>query len=106
MGCGDDTGDVVLDAPGDDVISVWKYPVAVEDEFSILMPKDAEVLKVDTQNGAPYLWALVDTERGHTHRHFMLRGTGHSIPEDVRASYVGTFQLHGGLFVGHLWETL
>jgi hypothetical protein len=82
---------------------VFKYPVPVRDELTLQLPAGAEVLTVQVQNGAPVLWALVDDTAPTEARRFIVRGTGHAISGAIR--YVGTFQLEGGAFIGHLFET-
>jgi len=53
--------------------------------------------------GEPYLYALVDLDAKLETRKFRFAGTGHPIKErDLK--YIGTFQLQGGNFVGHLFE--
>lgn len=85
---------------------VFKYPVPLLDEFTIALPDGAAVLAVQTQAGEPMLWALVDDEHAQAKpRSFILRGTGHEIPRRA-LRYIGTFQLHGGSFIGHVFEVL
>jgi hypothetical protein len=85
------------------MITVYKYPVVLNDEFTLGLPGKARVLTVQVQRGKPYLWALVDTEEPSRLRHFRLAGTGHPINEPI-SEYLGTFQVEGGLLVFHLFE--
>lgn len=75
---------------------------------SILMPKGAEILTVQTQNGIPCIWALVDIEAEKEPRVFDIFGTGHPVTFDmgVERKYINTFQLKGGALVFHLFERL
>lgn len=82
--------------------TIWKFPLPIDDVFEISMPRDAELLHVGTQNDAGYLWARVVPARLPESRLFCLRGTGHSIGIDCR--YVGSFMLHNGALVFHLFE--
>jgi len=83
--------------------TVWKFAFeVVMDEVVIRMPKGAETLCVQVQNSAPCLWALVDADAPMRVHKFQVRGTGHNA-DDV-GSYVGTFQSHGGAFVGHVFD--
>jgi hypothetical protein len=90
--------------------AVYKYPVEVVDVFTMRMPKGAELLCVQVQNGRPYLWARVVIDAGHpsTERSFRLAGTGHLIegrmPSDSDGDYVGTFQLRDGALVFHVFD--
>lgn len=83
--------------------SVWKFPLNIEDAVTIRMPKCSMVLDVQLQNGIPCLWALCATDSPLEDRTFFLYGTGHPIEEED-ISYVGTFQIHDGALVFHLFE--
>jgi hypothetical protein len=81
---------------------VFKYPLPVQDAFTLTMPAGAQFLSVQVQRDQPTLWALID-DRAHTVvRRFMILGTGHGA--DAVGAYIGTFQLADGAFVGHLFE--
>jgi hypothetical protein len=84
---------------------VWKFALSavVPD---VEMPRGAEVLSVQVQRGEPCLWALVDTHAQREVRRFVTVGTGHDIPSDLRMKHVGTFQLHGGDLIFHVFEVL
>jgi hypothetical protein len=84
------------------VKTIWKFPFELSDAAVIEMPQRAKVLHVAAQNGAPTIWALVDTEAPKEPRTFRIVGTGHPIPEDVK--HAGTFQQ--GPFVWHVFEPL
>lgn len=83
---------------------IYKYPVEMKDEISISIPVGAEILCVQTQYETPCIWALVDPEAREEVRTFYLRGTGHQIDRKPGDRYIGTFQLGGGGFIGHLFE--
>ena len=84
---------------------VWKFPFEVADEFYLRMPAGAEILHVDVQSGQPCLWVLVDSDRPTVARGFRLAGTGHTIGDYSPAwKFVGTFLVHGGALVFHLWD--
>lgn len=86
---------------------IFKYPVLVTDSFRVSMPSESELLTVQVQRGEPVLWALVNEHcPGVRSRHFTVRGTGHRFPPDESTRYIGTFQLEGGDFVGHLFEVI
>lgn len=87
--------------------AVWKWDLPIEAEFEFAMPKGADLLTVQTQyvggpGKSPCLWALVDPDAPRETRRFQLVGTGHR--EVGELVYVGTFQLTGGSFVGHVFE--
>lgn len=86
-------------------LAIYKYSLPMRDEPAIGMPKGAHVLCVQAQRGVPFVWAIVDPEQPTETRTFRLFGTGH--PMDIVVGshhYIGTFQLYGGDFIGHLFE--
>ena len=84
--------------------TIWKYPIPLQDEFTIQMPDGAQILYVQAQNNMAYMWARVLTEQSVVDRNFRLRGTGHFI--DLDCIHIGSFMLYGGDFVFHLFEVL
>jgi len=82
--------------------AIWKFPIPLEDEFEIEMPRAAELLHVETQNDQGCVWARVVPERAKEMRKFYLRGTGHSV--DMDCEHVGSFMLRGGALVFHIFE--
>jgi len=85
--------------------SVYKYPILLDDYFSLDLPKGAKILDVQAQKGEPQLWALVKPDEEKEKRNFRLAGTGHPIKESPETLiYIGTFQTLNGGFVGHVFE--
>lgn len=82
--------------------TIWKFPIPIEDKFSIAMPRDAELLFVATQNEQGCIWARVVAEHSQEERTFLIRGTGHEVNTDCK--HVGSFILRGGALVFHLFE--
>lgn len=88
--------------------TIWKYELDVVGELNIEMPVGAKVLCVQTQGGFPCLWAEVDDHMKKINRTFRVIGTGHDM-EPVGDGlngwkYVGTFQMHGGNLVFHVYD--
>ena len=84
---------------------VYKYTVPMEDYFSLDLPKGAKILTVQEQHGKPQLWALVKQGERNEKRNFRLADTGQPIEESPETlNYIGTFQLTGGSFIGHVFE--
>lgn len=96
---------------------IWKFDISADARQVLYMPKGAEVLCVQRQGPTPKLWALCDPDApANEPRTFALYGTGHLIndPQFEQASmvssaapkawYIGTFQLHDGQLVFHLFE--
>lgn len=88
------------------MITIWKYTLNVTDSFSIEMPVNARILCVQTQDDEPVLWAIVNPESPTEVRAFSIYCTGQPDLEMAGKSYIGTFQLLLGEFVGHLFENL
>ena len=85
--------------------TIYKYPLE-PGRTEIPMPLGAQVLTVQMQNGTPCLWAKVGQEpRPAGLRIFDVYGTGHTMPDDPRLIYVGTFQMDGGALVWHVFES-
>lgn len=86
---------------------VWKFPLLMSSgpNYEIMMPAGAEILAVQAQCEEPCIWALVDPYQSPEVRRFCWVGTGIPFEWDkVTGHHVGTFQLAGGNFVGHLFE--
>jgi len=84
--------------------SVWKYPLKVDDRQVIEMPFGASPLKVDVQNGQPYLWALVNPAVEQVKCEIIIVGTGHPVDDFITASeYVDSFMMHDGALVFHVF---
>jgi len=89
--------------------TIWKFPLAVADFQTVDMPIGAEVLAVQPQREQVCLWAKVDPSRDKERRGFWIIGTGHPIEDDRERNigrHVGTFQLHGGALVFHVFEAV
>lgn len=81
---------------------IWKYPLEVTDDQYISAPMGAKPLSVDVQHGTPCIWAEVDPGATSDSIRVRIFGTGHNI-SGSGLQFVGTFQLHGGSFVGHVY---
>ena len=81
---------------------IHKYPLEVRDKQQIELPKDSEILTIQTQKGIPCLWALVQTENSKEVRTIHTFGTGNEINIDTdNLTYISTYQLHSGSFIFH-----
>lgn len=87
---------------------VFKYPLdlrnlSADDHLNVETPVGAKPLCVQVQNGMPTLWCEVDDEENsYENRKVFVHGTGHPIRIDA-TEYIGTFQLHGGSLVFHVF---
>jgi hypothetical protein len=82
---------------------IYKYPLQVQDEVAVALPRGAELLDVQAQDDTPCLWALVETEANTEQRVFCIFGTGHRISA-LGLRYIATCQLHGEMLVLHVFE--
>ena len=84
--------------------TIYKYPIPFEDNFALDLPKGFKILSLQLQFNKPHIWALIDPKQPKVPKTFYLLGTGHPLPSDRDLKYIGTFQLHPGTVVGHLFE--
>ena len=82
--------------------TIWKFPVEITDYQTIEMPANAQILAVQMQGSTPQLWAIVHPEAQVEKRYFRVYGTGHRV--DQVGNFIGTFQMHGGSLVWHMFE--
>ena len=91
---------------------IWKFELEVTDKQFISMPKEAELLSVQTQKQTHYenpcLWALVNEDNDTEERCFEMFGNGHPIYYDmgIERNYIGTFQINSSNLVFHLFERI
>jgi len=89
------------------MLTVYKYPVPLDDAFGLNLPIGARTLTFAAQGEIGCLWALVDPHAEAETRRFRLAGTGHAINvEPERLAYVGTALFRGGALVFHLFEII
>ena len=72
---------------------IWKFELKVNDIVHIEMPKGAEILSVNTQNGTPCIWAKVDSKIETEKRSFAIFGTGEPLASN-KMKFVHTFLSH------------
>lgn len=83
--------------------TIWKFGlIPNENGVTLAMPAGAQVLCVQAQRETPCLWAVVDSDAYMVSRVFRTFGTGHPVPPGL--VYIGTYQLHGGALVLHVFE--
>jgi len=86
---------------------IYKYPFALDQEVTILMPIDPLILHFGNQRGVLTIWAQVNTEAVMFPKRFVVLGTGHTIPSNtMNLRYIGSAQFHDGMLVWHLYEVL
>lgn len=86
------------------MITVYKYPVQMIEDFALTLPRGAQFLDAQVQGGEVFIWARVDTTQELRVYRFGVHGTGHPMTEFTRsAPHIATFQLAGGSLVFHLF---
>lgn len=81
--------------------TIWKFPLKGP-RCDIAMPRLAKILTVQSQHDEPMIWAEVDPYEPKVSRRFMSVPTGSPFEEEG-ATYVGTFQIRGGILVFHVY---
>lgn len=71
---------------------------------TVLLPKDALILKAGMQDGGLYIWAIIDpNEKTHIEREFEIVGTGHQF-DYKRLKYTFIDTIFDGPLVWHIFE--
>ena len=83
--------------------TIWKYALEVVDEQMIDMPMGAQVLSVQVQHGVPCLWVRCNPDAQTAPVRVVTVGTGHPAEIGYSMQFIGTYQLLGGNFVGHVF---
>lgn len=81
--------------------TIYKYELRSQNP-SMKLPKGAEILTVQVQDGRPMLWALVDPENVLEDRFITTFGTGWEVEGNMK--YICTYM--EGYFVWHVFEMI
>ena len=81
--------------------TIYKYTLDSHD-CTLQLPKGAEFLTVQLQNGIPTLWALVNPMTVTEERHICIVGTGWDVEDNMK--YITTYM--DGYFVWHVFELI
>lgn len=86
---------------------IWKFELKDVNQ-KIELPTGYEILTLQTQNGQPCLWILVNPDNPKKTEVFEIYGTGHEIHYDmgIDREYVGTWQERDGLLIWHLFRCI
>lgn len=68
---------------------IYKYQMPVIEQFTMKLPKGAEIIRVADQDGMFWLWAVVRTDVEDEERKFWAFKTGGKIPDGLNLRYVG-----------------
>lgn len=84
--------------------TIWKLQIETKDEQVINVPIGAEFLSVQVLHGQPCIWAKVDPQENVIVRaKVVIVGTGNPAQHTNGMMFLGTYQLHNGNFVGHVF---
>jgi hypothetical protein len=68
---------------------IFKYQMPVLEQFTMTLPKGAEIIRMQDQGGMFWLWAMVRTDVPDEERKFHGFKCGGKIPDDLNLKYVG-----------------
>ncbi len=82
---------------------ILKYEIPMEtQEFTLELPVAGHILSVQAQRNIPQMWVYGKVDSPSETVRFLLLTTGEEVARSVDA-FLGTFQLHEGRFVGHVF---
>ena len=61
---------------------IYKYQMPVLEQFTMMLPIGAEILRMQSEHGMFWLWAMVRTDIDLQERRFRAFKTGAQIPDD------------------------
>lgn len=67
---------------------IFKYQMPILEDFYMVLPKGAEILRVDDQDGMFWMWCVVDTDVVDVKRKFYSVKCGANVP-DGDLKYLG-----------------
>jgi hypothetical protein len=62
---------------------IWKYQMPVSENFTMKLPRGAEIIRMAGENGMLWLWAIVDTSAPDEVRSFDAFKAGGTMPDDL-----------------------
>ena len=83
--------------------TIYKYPLITTGVQLIEMPRNTKILSLQVQHEKPCIWCLVDLKEDIKDYVFRVYGTGETVSDEQKLSFVGTYQLYGGDFIGHVF---
>lgn len=82
---------------------IFKYQMPVLEEFTMILPKGAQIIRVQDQGGMFWMWAVVNTNTPEEIRKFRAFKTGAKIPDGLVLEYIGFcaifVQMELGLYI-------
>lgn len=83
--------------------TIWKFPLAITDEQSVMVPKGARALSVGIQDGQLVMWCEVVPGQDTIFATVSVRGTGHPLGIADGLGFVGTAIDRGRALVWHVY---
>lgn len=83
--------------------TIYKYKLEVAGNQRLTLPSDHRILDLQIQYNTLCLWVEVDLDSDPTTLSILTFGTGHALPPRG-IDYIGSYQLQGGAFVGHVYK--
>lgn len=82
---------------------IYKCQLETTESQEFVLPHDFKFLTLQTQMEKPCLWFEVSQNAPVVVVEVRIIGTGHQLPDDVELTYLGSYQLMNGSFVGHVY---
>jgi len=73
---------------------IYKYQMPVLEQFEMILPEGAEIIRMEDQGGMFWLWAIVRTDVPDETRKFWAFKCGGRMPDKVDLTYVGFCAVH------------
>lgn len=73
--------------------TIYKYKLDITEKQVISLPRNYEILKINTLNDIPYLWALVDPTADEVNVTIYTYGTGDVISDNWNLIYLETYDI-------------
>lgn len=75
--------------------AIYKYSIPTKEKYTIELPKDAQILRIEDVDGLFFLWAIVETDEEHPKEKRCLEfyKTGQPIETPPVRNYMGTCKL-------------
>jgi hypothetical protein len=85
------------------VTTIWKFEIPNSPCPYVTMPRGAQVLSVNQQNGRICVWALVNSKQESELAEFRIYATGENVEMTGACDFVGTVMMPSGL-VWHVFR--
>ena len=86
--------------------TIYKYPLEIKDEQTVMLPQGAQILSVANIRGQICLYALVNPESPSEIHRIAMFGTGGPFWATSLVKFIGTVGYHNESLVFHIFELL